>query len=103
MNEVIKELHEIEAEAGKLMEGVNVSRQAMQDDKKKQMEEIGLQLEAEMEGRLTILKTRLEEQAQEQIQQLVEKNQEQIKQLNETYQKNLSRYAREIVEKITEV
>ena len=56
-----------------------------------------------MEGRLTILKTRLEEQAQEQIQQLVEKNQEQIEQLNETYQKNLSRYAREIVEKITEV
>ena len=103
MNEVIKELHEIEAEAGKLMEGVNVSRQVMQDDKKKQMEEISLQLEAEMEGRLTILKTRLEEQAQEQIQQLVEKNQEQIEQLNETYQKNISRYAREIVEKITEV
>ena len=103
MNEVIKELHEIEAEAGKLMEGDNVSRQAMQDDKKKQMEEISLQLEAEMEGRLTILKTRLEEQAQEQIQQLVEKNQEQIEQLNETYQKNLSRYARESVEKITEV
>ncbi len=103
MNEVIKELHEIEAEAGKLMEGVNVSRQVMQDDKKKQMEEISLQLEAEMEGRLTILKTRLEEQAQEQIQQLVEKNREQIEQLNETYQKNLSRYAREIVEKITEV
>lgn len=103
MNEVIRELYEIEAQAGELMESANVSRQRMQEEKKKQMDEISAELDAEMEGRLTILKTRLEEQAQEEIRRLTEKNQQQIEQLNETYQNNLSRYAQEIVKKITEV
>ena len=33
MNEVIKALYEIEAQAGELMEEANASRQAMQDRK----------------------------------------------------------------------
>ncbi len=103
MNEVIRELHEIEAQAGKLMDNVNLSKQAMQEEKKRQMEEISVGLDAEMEGRLTILQTRLEEQAQDEIRRLVEKNQQQMERLNELYQNNLSKYAKEIVKRITEV
>ena len=103
MNEVIRELHEIEAQDGKLMDNVNLSKQAMQEEKKRQMEEISVGLDAEMEGRLTILQTRLEEQAQDEIRRLVEKNQQQMERLNELYQNNLSKYAKEIVKRITEV
>ncbi|NBH15342.1 hypothetical protein D3Z36_14430 [Lachnospiraceae bacterium] len=103
MNEVIKSLYEIEAQAGKLMEQANTSRQTMQEEKKRQMEEINAQLQAEMEGRLTILRSRLEEQAQEEIRQIAEKSRQQVKQLNEMYQNNLQQNAREIVERITEV
>ncbi len=67
MNEVIKALYEIEEQAGELMEQANAYRQATQEEKKQKMEEIRAELEAEMEGRLTILKSRLEEQAQEEI------------------------------------
>ncbi|MCI9081527.1 MAG: hypothetical protein HFI70_04255 [Lachnospiraceae bacterium] len=103
MNEVIKALYEIEEQAGELMDKANISRQTMQEEKKRQMEEISAELEAEMEGRLAILKSRLEEQAKEQIQKLEEKSSQKIIQLNEMYQKNLHQYAREIVERITEV
>ena len=60
MNQVIKELYEIEAQAGELMEGANHSRQAIQEETKRRMEEIQTELEAELEVRLTILKSRLE-------------------------------------------
>ncbi len=103
MNQVIKELYEIEAQAGELMESANHSRQAIQEDKKKQMEEMQAELEAETEGRLTILKSRLEAQAQEEIRHLEEKNQQQMAQLNEDYEAHLFQYAQEIVKKITEV
>lgn len=103
MNQVIKELYDIEAQAGEIMENVNVSKQKMQEQKKKQMEEINMGIEAELEGRMTILREQLEEQAREEIRQLVEHSERQIEQLNETYGNNLSAYAQEIVEKITEV
>lgn len=103
MNEVIRELYEIEAQAGKIMEQTNTRRQELLEHNRKQMEDTAKELEGEMEGRLTILRTQLEEQAAEEIHQLVEHNRIQVEQLNETYQKNLNSMAQEIVKKITEV
>lgn len=103
MNEVIKALYEIEEQAGALMEEASLSRKVMQEDKNRQMEEIDAELEAEMEGRLSIQRSRMEEQAKEEIRQILEKGRQQMEQINQDYEKSLSRYAREIVQKITEV
>ncbi len=103
MNEVIKALYEIEAQAGELMEEANASRQAMQEEKKRQMEDINAELEAEFEGRITILKSRLGEEAEASIQQITEKGRQNVEQFQENYQKNFRLYARKIVERIIEV
>ena len=39
MNEVIKALYEIEEQAGELMDKANISRQTMQEEKKRKMGE----------------------------------------------------------------
>ena len=103
MNLVIKELYDIEAQAGEIMEHVSISRQEMQEQKKRQMEEISVGIQAELEGRMTILQAQLEEQAGEEISQIMEQSQQQIERLNKTYGNNLLSYAQEIVDKITEV
>lgn len=103
MNQVIKELYDMEAEAGLIMEKANLSRQKLQEQKQRQMDEITTGIQAELEGRMTTLRAQLEEQAEEDIRQLVEQNQQQTDQLNETYRNNLSSYAQEIVRRITEV
>lgn len=103
MNEVIRELYEIETQAGQIMEQAAARRQELLEQNRKQMEDTAVGLEGEMEGRLTILRTQLEEQAAEEMEQLVRENREQVEQLNETYQKNLNSFAQEIVKKITEV
>ena len=46
LNQVIKELYDIEAQAGEIMENVNLSRQRIQEQKKAQMEEISIGMEA---------------------------------------------------------
>ena len=69
----------------------------------KKKEDSAMEMEKELEGRLTILRSRLEEQAAQEAEQLAARNQEEITRLNENYEKNLSRFAQEIVERITEV
>lgn len=103
MNQVIKELYDMEAEAGVILEDANLSKQKLLEDKKRQMDEITMGIEAELEGRMTTLRAQLEEQAKENIRQLVQQNRQQTDRLNEEYEKNLSSYAQEIVRRITEV
>lgn len=103
MNQVIKELYDMEAQAGKIMENAGLSKQKLQEQKKRQMEDINIGIAAELEGRMSILRAQLEEQAKEDIRQLVEQNRQQIDLLNATYQDNLTAYAQEIVRKITEI
>lgn len=103
MNQVIKELYDIETQARETMENAGMSKQKMQEEKKRQLEEINVGLAAELEGRMTTLQAQLEEQVKEDIRRLVANNQQQMEKLNETYQDNLSLYAQEIVRKITEV
>ena len=103
MNQVIKELYDIETQARETMENAGLSKQKMQEEKKRQLEEINVGLAAELEGRMTTLQAQLEEQVKEDIRRLVANNQQQMEKLNETYQDNLSLYAQEIVRKITEV
>lgn len=103
MNQVIKELYDIETQARETMENAGLSKQKLQEEKKRQMEEINVGVAAELEGRMTTLQAQLEEQAKEDIRRLVENNQQQMEQLNATYRDNLSGYAKEIVRKITEV
>lgn len=103
MNEVIMGLYEIEEEAGKIMEHAHSRRQELLEKNKKQMEEADAQMEGELEGRLSILKSQLEEQTAEEIAELVEQNQKQVEQINTSYQKDLHKFAQEIVKKITEV
>ncbi len=103
MNQVIKELYDIETQARETMENAGLSKQLLQEEKKRQMDEINVGLAAELEGRMTTLQAQLEEQAKEDIRKLVENNQRQMEQLNAAYRDNLSGYAQEIVRKITEV
>ena len=103
MNQVIKELYDMEAEAGVILEDANLTKQKLLENKKRQMDEITAGIEAELEGRMTMLKAQLEEQAKENIRQLVQQNQLQTSRLNEEYENNLSSYAQEIVRRITEV
>lgn len=103
MNQVIKELYDMEAQAGKIMENAGLSKQKLQEQKKRQMEDINIGVAAELEGRMSILRAQLEEQAKEDIRQLVEQNRQQIDLLDAEYRDNLTTYAQEIVRKITEI
>lgn len=103
MNQVIRELYDMEAQAGKIMENAGLSKQKLQEQKKRQMEDINIGIAAELEGRISILRTQLEEQAKADIRQLVEQNRRQIDLLDASYQENLTAYAQEIVKKITEI
>ncbi len=103
MNQVIKELYDMEAQAGKIMENASLSKQKLQEQKKRQMEDINIGIAAELEGRMSILQAQLEEQAKEEIHRLVEQNRRQIDLLDAEYQDNLTAYAQEIVKKITEI
>lgn len=103
MNQVIKELYDMEAQAGEIMERAGVCKQKLQEQKKQQMEDISAGIAAELEGRVSILRAQLEEQAKEDIRQLVEQNQRQIELLDAEYRDNLAAYADEIVKKITEI
>ena len=103
MNQVIKELYDIETQARETMENAGLSKQQLQEEKRRQMDEITVGLAAELEGRMTTLQAQLEEQAKEDICKLVENNQRQMEQLNAAYRDNLSGYAQEIVRKTTEV
>lgn len=103
MNQVIKELYDIETQARETMENAGLSKQKLQEEKKRQMDEISVGLAAELEGRMTTLQAQLEGQARDDIRRLVENNQQQMEQLNAAYRDNLSSYAQEIVRKITEV
>jgi hypothetical protein len=103
VNQVIKELYDMEAQAGKIMENAGLSKQKLQEQKKRQMEDINIGIAAELEGRMSILRAQLEEQAKEDIRQLVEQNRQQIDLLDAEYRDNLTTYAQEIVRKITEI
>lgn len=103
MNQVIKELYDIETQARETMENAGLSKQQLQEEKRRQMDEITVGLAAELEGRMTTLQAQLEEQVKEDIRKLVENNQRQMEQLNAAYRDNLSGYVQEIVRKITEV
>ena len=103
MNQVIKELYDMEAQAGKIMENAGLSKQKLQEQKKRQMEDINIGIAAELERRMSILRAQLEEQAKEDIRQLVEQNRQQIDLLDAEYRDNLTTYAQEIVRKITEI
>lgn len=103
MNQVIKSLYDMEAEAGMVMENANLAKQELLEDKRRQMDEIATGIEAELEGRMTTLKAQLEEQAQEDIRRLVEQNRQHERRLNEEYENGLSSYAQEIVRRMTEV
>ena len=98
MNQVIKELYDIEAQAGELLEHAASSKQKLQESK-----EISVGIAAELEGRMATLQAQLEEQAEEDMQDLVACSQQQIERLNKEYTENLRSYAREIVRKMTEV
>lgn len=96
-------LYEIEEQAGEIMSYAHSFRQELLDNNSRKMEECAMELEGEMEGRLTILRSQLEEQTKEEIAELMKKNQKQVEDLNQLYDNNLKKFAQEIVEKITEV
>ncbi len=96
-------LYEIEEQAGEIMSYAGSLRQELLEHNQKQMEECAMELEGEMEGRLTILRSQLEEQTKEEIAKLMKTNQKQVEELNQLYHNNLKKFAQEIVEKIIEV
>ncbi len=78
MNEVIMGLYEIEEQAGKIMEKSSQRRQEISESHRRQMGEAEAELAAEMEGRLTILRSQLEGQKAEEIARLTKESQEQM-------------------------
>ena len=103
MNEIIKGLYEIEEQAGKIMESANARRQKLLEEKRRKIEDSAAEMAKELEGRLAILRSQLEEQTEEEIMGIVKENQMQMEQMNQTYEEKLDQFAQEILEKITEV
>ena len=103
MNEVIRKLYEIETEASQVMEDAKRQKQEMKARQYQEQEDIARALEAEMEGRLTILNSTLEEKASQEMNEVIKKNQEHIRQLEEKYEGRYQELAARIVKKITEV
>lgn len=103
MNEIIKGLYEIEEQAGKIMESASARRQKLLEEKRRKIEDSAAEMEKELEGRLAILRSQLEEQTEEEIMGIVKENQMQMEQMNQTYEEKLDQFAQEILEKITEV
>lgn len=102
VNEVIMGLYEIEEQAGKIMEESSLRRQEISEEYQRQKEQAEAELKAEYEGRLTILRSQIEEQKSEEIARLTEESQEQIRAINASYEQSLGQFAREIVGRITE-
>lgn len=103
MNEIIKGLYEIEEQAGQIMESAETRRQELLEEKRKKIEDSAIEMEKELEGRLAILRSQLEEQTEEELNRIVKENQVQMAQMNERYEDKLNQFAQEMLEKITEV
>lgn len=101
MNEVIKELHAIEKRASQIIAEAHQKHAELWEENQKQMELIVKGQEAELEGRLCILETQLEEQAEQEIAQIVSKTEKQLEQLKNS-RAQFGALAQEIVKKITE-
>ena len=85
------------------MESANARRQKLLEEKRRKIEDSAAEMEKELEGRLAILRSQLEEQTEEEIMGIVKENQMQMEQMNQTYEEKLDQFAQEILEKITEV
>ena len=82
MNEVIMGLYEIEEQAGKITEESSLRRQEISEEYQRQKEQAEAELKAELEGRLTILRSQVEGQKAEEIARLTEESREQIEAIN---------------------
>ena len=102
MNEIIKELYTIEERAGQITKNTQEQKQKVKEEQKRQEEMIQKELQAEMEGRLAILKSGLEEQAAQEIQEIVEKNEGLMEKLNQEYEGSYQEKAEKILKHITE-
>lgn len=103
MNEIIRELYTIEARAGQIMENTESQKKELQRKKSQQEEAVQKELELEAEGRLSILRSELEEQAQSEIQEMIQKNQRYMEALEQEFEGNYEKKAQEILARITEV
>lgn len=103
MNEIIKGLYEIEEQAGQILESAKMCRQELLEEKRRKIEDSAIEMEKELEGRLTILRSQLEEQTEGEINRIREENQMQMTQMHQIYEEKLNQFAQEILEKITEV
>lgn len=103
MNEVIKQLYTIEERAGQIMENTQVYKKGIKQKQKEQEELIEQELLHEMDGRRTILKSGIEEKAEQEIQEIIQKNQRALEELEREYDGNYEEKAQEILKRITEV
>lgn len=103
MNEIIKELYMIEERASQIIENTQRQKLELQNKKKEREELIEKELQAEMEGRMTILRTQMEAQAEKEIQEVIEKNEVFMKELDKKYEGHYEEKAMEILKRITEV
>lgn len=103
MNEIIKELYNIEERAGQIVENTQSKKQELERKKQEKEEQIERELQREMEGRLTILKTQLDAKAEEEIKRITEETSLYVEQLNQKYEKESTQIVQEILGRITEV
>lgn len=103
MNEIIKELYNIEERAGQIVETMQSKKQELERRKQEKEEQIEKELQGEMEGRLTILKTQLDAKAEEEINRIAEDTSLYMEQLNQKYEKESTQIVQAILGRITEV
>lgn len=103
MNEIIKQLYTIEERAGQITENTKVCKQEMKQKQREQEALIEQELLHELEGRMTILKSGIEEKAEQEIQEIIRKNQAVMDELAQEYDGNYEEKAQEILKRITEV
>ncbi|MEG0962493.1 MAG: hypothetical protein RR139_04460 [Lachnospiraceae bacterium] len=103
MNEIIERLYEIEEKATQIMEETKQEKLEIMAKNTQAEQNITKEITEEMEGQLTSLKSILDEQVNQKVEEIVFKNQESIRHLEETYEGKYDSFAQEIVKKITEV
>lgn len=103
MNDVIKELYEIEATASKIIENSQKQKQQMLEKIELEKQSFSKEVLAQKDEKITRLNLKLEEEGAQEIEKIVQRNEAEIRQLRDKYDGHLQKYAQEIVERITEV
>lgn len=103
MDSIMSKLSEIEEAATSIVEHAEAQKAVLDDEYAKMRKEFDDDLEAKTQSRISKIRSELETQTSALLSQQDEKNRSSIELLRQEYEQKHSRYANEILKRITEV